>query len=244
MLNRRRSAARQRGLSIVELMVGVTIGLLVVAASALLVSGQLTENRRLMLEIQVQQDLRASADIIVRDLRRAGIWNNAAAAGVWSSENSNPSCNRYATVTPDGSSVVYHYYRSGAQNSPLGVKLENGVLKTAIQGPSALSGTTCEQTTEPTGWQELTDSRTLKITRLNFELVDDGADPERLPCPKLCTGGGTGCWPEFKVRLLKVEIDGEAVNDPSVKRSVKTLVKLRNDFVEYVPASSTQMCPA
>ncbi|MBZ8143671.1 hypothetical protein CLD22_28100 [Rubrivivax gelatinosus] len=225
-------------------MVGVTVGLLVVAASALLVSGQLTENRRLMLEIQVQQDLRASADIIVRDLRRAGIWNDAQSIGVWSTENPTPGCNLYATVVPDGSSIVYHYYRSGAMNSPLGIKLENGVLKTAIQGPSTPSAGTCEQSTTPSSWQELTDSRTLKITRLNFELVDDGSDPEPLPCPKLCPSGGTECWPLLKVRLLQVDIEGEAVSDASVKRSISTRVKLRNDFVEYVPPSSTQMCPA
>ena len=66
-----------RGMSLVELMVGITVGLLVVAGASLLVSSQLSENRRLLLETQVQQDLRATADIIARQLRRSGHWRRA-----------------------------------------------------------------------------------------------------------------------------------------------------------------------
>ncbi len=43
----------QRGLSLVELMVGITDGLFVVAAAATLVANQLSDNRRLLLETQV-----------------------------------------------------------------------------------------------------------------------------------------------------------------------------------------------
>ena len=63
-------------------MVGVAIGLFVVAAASMLVVTQLSDNRRLTLETQVQQDLRASADIITRELRRAGHWGKAR-DGVW-----------------------------------------------------------------------------------------------------------------------------------------------------------------
>ena len=68
------SRQRQTGLSLVELMVGVAVGLFVVAGATLVVSNQLGDNRRLMLETQIQQDLRAAADLIARDLRRSGYW--------------------------------------------------------------------------------------------------------------------------------------------------------------------------
>ena len=58
-------------------MVGVTLGLFVVAAAALMVSTQLGENRRMLLESQLMQDLRAASDIITRDLRRASYTTNA-----------------------------------------------------------------------------------------------------------------------------------------------------------------------
>ena len=75
MLTERKSArGRMRGLSLVELMVGVAVGLFVVAAAALMASGQLSDNRRLLLETQLQQDLRATVDIVTRELRRTGYW--------------------------------------------------------------------------------------------------------------------------------------------------------------------------
>ena len=51
-----------RGVSIVELMVGITIGLFILAAATVMLTSQLADNRRLLLEAQVQQDLRATAD--------------------------------------------------------------------------------------------------------------------------------------------------------------------------------------
>ena len=61
----------QFGYSLVELMVGITIGLFIVAATSLMISTQLSGNRRMLLETQLNQDLRATADIITRELRRA-----------------------------------------------------------------------------------------------------------------------------------------------------------------------------
>ena len=66
MLVRPSARAAQRGLSIVEMMVGIAVGLIVVAAATLMVAGQLADNRRLLLETQVQQDLRASADQAIK----------------------------------------------------------------------------------------------------------------------------------------------------------------------------------
>ena len=61
-----------RGISLVELMVGIAVGMIVVAGASVMLVNQVNEHRRLMLETQVQQDLRASADLILRELRRAG----------------------------------------------------------------------------------------------------------------------------------------------------------------------------
>ena len=66
-----------RGLSIVELMVGITIGLFILAGASMVLTTQLGDNRRLLLEAQVQQDLRVASDLISREIRAAGYWGNA-----------------------------------------------------------------------------------------------------------------------------------------------------------------------
>ena len=72
----------ERGLSVVELLVGVAIALFIAAAGATLLASHLRENRALLLEARLMQDLRTAADLVTRDLRRAGHWG-AAVDGVW-----------------------------------------------------------------------------------------------------------------------------------------------------------------
>lgn len=230
---------RQRGLSIVELMVGVAIGLFVVAAATMLVSTQLSDNRRLMLETQVEQDLRASADIITRELRRAGHWAKAR-DGVWYPGNAavvrdNP----YALVAKadgtafaDGdaaSTVLISYSRSGDEGAEtgaveaaeqLGFRLDNGVIQTRLGDA---------------GWQALTDGNTLKVTEFTVTM---NRQPIRLECAKSCPDPLVDCRPALEVRDLRVLIRGEAANDSNVKRSVDTKVRLRNDAI--IPGT----CPA
>lgn len=218
--------AAASGLTIVELMVGIAVGLFVVAAAIALVSTQLHDNRRLLLETQVQQDLRAAADIITRELRRAGHWPNAARF-VWQPETvfvSNP----YGASAATGQ-VDFSYLRPTGDTGPFGFKKEGNVLKTRL----GLGG-----------WQDLTDGNTLRIT--GFSITPSDVLATRLPCPKLCPDGTEDCWPTLTVRDLVIDIAGEAVSDPSVKRSLRTEVRLRNDAVTFnVPdaAAPTQACP-
>jgi prepilin peptidase dependent protein B len=67
-----KSNKRQRGLTLVELMVGLAIALLLTAVALLAMSQHLRENHRLLIEARLTQDLQAIVDLVSRDLRRAG----------------------------------------------------------------------------------------------------------------------------------------------------------------------------
>lgn len=62
----------QRGLTLVELMVGLAIGLLLTAIALVAMSQHLRENHRLLVETRLTQDLHVVMDLVSRDLRRAG----------------------------------------------------------------------------------------------------------------------------------------------------------------------------
>ena len=62
----------QQGLSIVELMIGIAIGLVIVAVALFALTHHLRENRSLLVEARLMQDLRTTSELIARDLRRAG----------------------------------------------------------------------------------------------------------------------------------------------------------------------------
>ena len=62
----------QRGLSLVELMVGSAIGLIVVASALLALTHHLRESRGQLLETRLMQDLRTATELVAHNLRRAG----------------------------------------------------------------------------------------------------------------------------------------------------------------------------
>ena len=210
---------RQRGLSLVEMMVGLAVGLLVVAGATMVVTTQLGDNRRLMLETQLQQDLRASADVITRDLRRAGAWTDTARTGLWSATAA-PASNPYKAATPasgvTASQVTYGYYRAAGSPTAYGFRLSSGVLQTLLAGT----------------WQDLTDVRVMTVTAFSVTARDGPA--QQTPCPKLCPGlpaPATACWPAVTVRDFVIAITAQSVADPAVQRSLSTSVRVRNDVI-------------
>lgn len=210
----------RRGLSLVELLVGIAVGLFVVAGASFVAVNQIGDSRRLTLETQVQQDLRAAADLVARDLRRAGYWG-AAQSGVWYDGGPAVAANPYLETSPDAvaaavQEVDYRYSRDAEDGvvdpdrEQFGFKLEGQAIKMRVGD----------------GWQALTDPNVLKVTAFDVTLQKESA---QLPCFNPCPGGGTACWPSVDVRRFTVSIGGEAVSDPNVRRSVTTSVRLRND---------------
>ena len=213
---------QQRGLSIVELMVGVTIGLIIAAAAALLMTGQLVENRRLLAETQVQQDLRASTDLMSRELRRAGANSEINVLNtVWYPGSTGTQPNGMTgSLTPTPSRVDFNYHPgTGAAAGPFAFRLQSNVVETLIGG----------------SMQQLTDRNAMKTNALTSALNTDSSATLTLPCPKACLppGGPTDCWPRYEVRRAQIAIQAEAKADDKVQRSLRTTVRVRNDRVLF-----------
>ncbi|MBK6471458.1 MAG: prepilin-type N-terminal cleavage/methylation domain-containing protein [Betaproteobacteria bacterium] len=233
-----RSVSRrdQRGLSLVELMVGITVGLFVVAAAATLVANQLSDNRRLLLETQVQQDLRATMDIITRQMRRAGAVKAAhVEAGIAASPAAGGAIIPFTSMSPlsaTSSETQFSFYFDEDQQGPYGFKLDGGTIKT-LMPRIGLSPQ----------WQELTDPNTVVVTALS--ITPRVVSSVSLPCPKLCADGTQSCWPKLIVRSYIVNIQARAKSDPAVQRALRNDVRVRNDLVEFNgPTSTSPICPA
>jgi len=215
----------RRGLSLVELMVGITIGLFVVAAASIVVTTQLRENSQLLAETQLQQDLRAGADIIAREIRRTG-YNDTSENSVWSPTTPTSTAGDFQQLglgAGNQGSISYRYKRTDTNTGPFRYWVDNGVIKTQM-GPSI-----------PV--QELTDKNVLFVEILNIALAT--SNPVRLPCPNECPLPAPAgqpdnyCWPTTAVRDITVTITGRAVSDPSVRRTINSQVRLRNDYVVF-----------
>ena len=227
---------RQSGLSIVELLVGVAIGLLITAAATLLMSGQLVENRRLLTETQVQQDLRAAADIMAREIRRAGGSNERVSLdSIWfpgSGQVVNNPMPQLLSVT-SASSVEFDYYPGPFIGSPT---VSGGLSRFSLQSARI-------KTDMGGGPQDLTDANVMRVTSFTPTVASDSSAAIVLPCPKVCPDTTTACWPRFQVRRGTIAVEAEALRDAAVKRAISSTVRMRNDHIIFSDPATNQMCP-
>jgi prepilin peptidase dependent protein B len=247
--SQRRISARNaaRGLSIVELMIGITISLFILAGATMVLTSQLGDNRRLLLEAQVQQDLRAAADMISRDIRRAGYWGKAHCS-VWPATNCAVVNNPYTAMVPQSASLLAPaaqvvYDRSTDEEGGRLIGTDDDDVDVAVGRPRERVGfrwnadnRTIDYLVGANNWQALTDAAVLQVTR--FDMLINARD---LPMP--CGAGacpvlGPGGCPLFlRSRDVAFTIVARAVHDDKVQRSLRDNVRLRNT----VP---TEVCPA
>ena len=248
----------QAGLSIVELMVGITISLFILAGASLVLTTQLDNNRRLLLEAQVQQDLRTTADMISRDVRRAGFWGKAY-CHVWpaqapAAQGGDPAnCaqpNPYSTITPAvaaGGTTQLVYDRSTDFEGGNAFNADDGLVDNpaAVARPRERVGFrfnevagTIEYLVGANNWQALTDPAVIRVTQFTMTLNRRDLP---VPCAEAgcqAQGGGPQCGGPVTVqsRDLSFTIAAQAVHDANVQRSLTENVRLRNSLpVEQCP---------
>jgi prepilin peptidase dependent protein B len=228
-----RKAHSQRGLSIVEFMVGVAIGLFVVGGAIKVFVDLFNNNRRQLVEVRLNQDLRAAADIIARDLRRSGYWENSMlGVAPAATAASNPFANtEVTTVAANQVTYAYDRDRDGAltpASEQTGFRLTGNVIEMRVGG----------------NWQQLTDPNSILITAFTIDnaasATETFSSAKYCPCnsasppcdPAVIAAGASA--PMVVKRVLEVTITGQAPNDPSTTRRILERVRLRNDEVRGV----------
>ena len=211
---------RSSGLSMIELLVGTAVGLIIVAAGTVVVVHNARENQSLVIEARLMQDLRTAADIVSRDLRRAGYWA-ASASGVRADDGSAAVANPYAAITPDtaaSDAISLSFSRDAS---------ENGVVDSNEQFGFRLRNSAIELQLGNNNWQALTDPATLAVSTFSVEPRTEETSLGRF-CAEPCAAGSTSCPPRQQIRSFAIEISGRSTLDASVRRSVRSAVRLRN----------------
>lgn len=225
---------RQLGLSIVELMVGVAVGLFIVGGAGKLFVDYVGSNKRLLLETRVNQDLRAAADLVARDVRRAGYWNNAT-TGVWSPGAGSVVANPHSAVVPSSgttSFVNYSYARNSDNtldsNEYTGFRLQpvNGINVLQMWVGGAPGAENYQAITDP-GTVNIS---TFDVTAASPALVNDLSS--YCSCLKTftCTMASIAAAgaPTLTIPRFTIVLTGRAVADPAIVRTVSETVRVRN----------------
>lgn len=217
-----------RGFSIIELLIAVAIGLFLSAVGTTMLVHQLHESKNLLIDARLMQDLRTAADLISRDLRRAGYWG-AAATGVWTRDETpgtvQMATNPYAALSPSASAststdaVSFRYSRDA---------IENNAVDTNEQFGYRLRRNVIEMQLGSGNWQALTDANTLSISTFSVTPTVQEISLTNL-CALACPTGSSRCPPRQLVRSVAVLITGRSTTNTSVVRSARIAVRVRND---------------
>jgi len=234
-----RSRLRQRGLSLVELMVGITVGLIVAAAASMVMVNQIRGHRQQAIETQLQQDLRAAVDLIQNDIRRAGFWA-APEQAVWAAGQ--PAArNPYQAATGCSAKSAEKQYVYVYSKADYGLKTSND----SSQGPQAEAdeyfGLRLRDRqlyfmfgcTNGPNWQPLTDTATLIVEDISIVAVPVEVSLSDY-CAKPCSGNAC---PRLQRHRLDITVWAHSAIDKRVKRRLEISSQPRNDGV-------TGACPA
>lgn len=170
---------KQAGLSMIELMVSITVGLIVVSGVIGMFVNTVTSNADNLKMTRLNQELRMVMDVMVQDIRRAGFRGDSTTA-----TNSNPFTSTgddltARTVNVANDCISFTYDSTALDSPPVTVgTVDNadrfgyrrGLVGTVgvVQGRNGGAGATdCAAGT----WNDLTDDSSVDITALLFNVV-------------------------------------------------------------------------
>ena len=244
----------QRGFSLVELMVALTLSAIIMVSVTASYTSTMAANASSLAQARLTQDTRAVMDVMTRELRRTGYWGSAATAAA-----QNPySPSEYGSGTgANATCILYAYDADDSGNAAVpngekfGFRLRNGAIQWARGGANNCNGNWGANT-------NITDPNTTTVTALDIDVWQ----PE---CTNLSDTPSSNCNPcaagytpwANNDRLLRVwrvdigitaqanNITGPNGNVPNVQ--INDTVRMRNeDLVLQAtgagPAAGTGPC--
>ncbi len=228
---------RNAGFSLVELMISIAVGLAVLGGVISIFASTVKSNADTLEMTQLNQELRATIDIMSRDIRRSGYWFNAPSAigpPATVASNKNPfetlAISRFGTETAD-SCITYQYDADNDGNIDLGTsgagdtsqpderfgfRLRDGAVEARQSGASCTAG----------GWENITDEKNIEITLLRFILTAQPAID--LDGPTTAAGTGTNTS-TINVRGVQIILEGRSRSDAMMTRRLTENALTRSD---------------
>ena len=215
----------ESGFTLIELMIGLLIGLIVLSGATYIFVITVKSSRDVMYSARLNQELAAAVSIITGDIRRAGAWRQVAG-------NSSP----YSDIGLDfkvisASCVLYNYDEDGngaiEPDEYHGVRLQNSVLELKYLGTTT-NMSDCSLLTDQ--WVPITDDNFMAVTEATFTdesvcLINGTVSAAAPACPSSVGSDEVGF-----VRKVSVKIKAEVNSDRDWKKTVEESVRLRNDF--------------
>lgn len=229
-------AKRQRGASVIELMVGVAVGLIAIMFVTQFFVGQLVSNTATLKATRLNQELRMIIDYTARDVRRASYWGNAI-RGVWYEGTPGITANPLQSITvgttPNPSvattaetiSYTYDVNANGVIDDNENFTIRRTVLGSGVGVVEVVQGINA-QTITP-----ISDPGSTTITGLTFSTTAAGQNAAAAPATVNVTCIVAGSSPVLTVREIIVTVSGRLTDDPAVARTMQETIRIRADRI-------------
>lgn len=198
---------QQRGLTLVELLISLTIGLVVLAAASSVYVTTVINSGAAIAGSRLNQELMTLMNVMVQDIRRAGYWRDAASDPTQNPFNSvdvtalavRPSPADPTADASSGQCILYAYDSNDDgtldDQNIFGFRLNNGTVQMRLNGNVA-SNVRHDHCNDPDdNWRDITDGNLVRITNLTFDTADPAAPSTCLNTREpdgLDNGGGSG----------------------------------------------------
>lgn len=222
-------------------MVGITVGLIVLAGVASFFASYLSSNRQMIQMARLDQEMRSAMDILVRDLKRAGYKRDVHLDILNLTQDAT---SRAATmpILEQGellinASTIEFWYDQDSDN----------VLSTAAGSSEKhgyrVSGNALQRwSAADSAWQEVTDSSITQITGLAITRTYRCIDIDGASGPASC--GGTPISPAssddgaYFVTEVALTLSGRLTRDNAITRTLNERVRIRSDIYRDGPGGS------
>jgi type IV pilus assembly protein PilW len=217
------SPCRQRGLGLIEMLVSMALSLMAVGVMVILMANTLGSGSTTIQMSRLSQELRASMQLMSRDLRRANFHSGFLSCFGNVDCRSDLGIEAYVnTININASGNCFWYWLDRNGDAALsddavgafrfGTVNGVGVIQMRTEGNG---GANCD---DGAGWELITDPDTVDIT--SFTVSNSESYTETLSSE----------GDEQTVEKIRLNIIGRMVRDPSIQREIQDLVLIRNDI--------------
>lgn len=237
----RMSASRtQRGVTLIELMIAITIGLVVIGSVLAFTVSTVRAYSENIRSSRLTQDLRTGMTLAVRELRRSGSDETAPHRALTAT---NPSA--FTNLTATGECVTYQYDRGvGSLGGPAGATEIRGIRRNAATGTLQMAATgTSVSCNSASGWVDVSDAAVTNITVFTPTIRECRFCTRLASRTDPATGTTVYDIAQGSARNLSLRLTGTLRADTSIVRTIDDDVRVRAEDVSFITDSATD-CPA
>jgi len=234
------SVKRQAGLSLVELMVGLAIGLMIVGGATSVYVGAVRSGSDTLRSAKLNIELQGAMNMMVAEIRRAGYSN------VTTSLSNNPFTQTGTNMAiPSASCILFSYDRNGNgtvdSSDYMGFKMNGSAISMRYSGASTSAG--CSVAGD--SWESITDANSIVVDSLVFSVSAQCVDAQTgaASASQACVTGqsvydtATSAVDKsdlIEIRDVSISIAGHHKDDSTTHMTLTQSIKVRNDRIETV----------